>query len=266
MRIFIPDWAKSTEAVVALGVAMSAWAGALAQTALTTKRLEEKYQLISDEEIAEAKLYYSRLYKEGEYADPEALLAAKHAGVAQKLIEGLGYRSSEPTPTASEDVPLSGEEVVSAVEESLAEAEERVRNIFRDGHPADEQPEEGHSGEETGKEIAAPHSKAPYIISNEEFARNELDYENIILEYFEADDTLLDERKIPVDDQERMVGENALEQFGFKSKDANLVYVRNEDLGIDFEIQRSSGSYEEQMVGFKHSDPKVGRFREGRAT
>jgi hypothetical protein len=62
------------------------------------------------------------------------------------------------------------------------------------------------------------------------------------LEYFEEDDVLVDSRDSMIDNKEYMIGENALERFGYLSGDPNVVYVRNERLGMDFEIVKHKGA------------------------
>lgn len=255
---------------------MSMLGGAAIHAAVASKKLEKKYAEISDREIAEARLYYSRMNKEdsdGNLLDPEDLAlaaAAKDAGVPEGLIESLGYIRENPLaePVLNDDFDDDDEAVVEVVRE-VTVREEVVAEKIQGGtqyrhrenpeHPFDE------NALPKATEVKPPLTPDPYVISNEDFLRGELDYTQRVIEYYAGDDVLVDEMDRPVSDPERLVG-GALEQFGFKSKRGDLVYVRNEQHETDFEISRNSGTYEEQVAGFKHSQQKVGKFREGRAT
>jgi hypothetical protein len=105
---------------------------------------------------------------------------------------------------------------------------------------------------------------APYVISWDEFASAVLEYDQDTLTYFEKDDILVDGRDDAVNDVDGTVGLANLERFGDQSKDNNIVYVRNDKLGLDFEIVRSKGSYAKEVLGFiEHSEPR-GRPRKFR--
>ena len=94
----------------------------------------------------------------------------------------------------------------------------------------------------------------PYLITVGEFQMNELGYEQILVDYFEADDTLADENEQQVPDVEYTIGEKHLELFGEKSGDKDTVYVRNEKLMTDFEVTRHDGAYAVEVLGV---DPKL---------
>lgn len=273
----VPDFIRSKEFLLAASTAMATLSGAFLQATLATRRLEEKFRDISEMEIAEAKLYYSHLYKTGEYEDPMVLAESYGREKLQQLIEQQGYVSREPTRTRSEDVDLSDDEVTSAVEEIT----ESTKNIFAEAAEAAEEAAKkaqqssknkkrarelarGPEGEEL-VEIQHPNYKGPYVISQEEFYRNELDFEQVSVEYYMVDDVLVDERSQPVGDADKMVGDS-VNHFGFKSGDPNIVYVRNEELEVDFEIKRNTGSYSEEVAGFVEDDEPGRPRREGRTT
>lgn len=79
-----------------------------------------------------------------------------------------------------------------------------------------------------------------YVISEEEYME-EGDYDKVSLEYFEGDKTLVDDRDIPVDDPDAIIGEGTLDDFVI-SDDAEM-YVRNDNISIDYELTKSEGSY-----------------------
>ena len=104
----------------------------------------------------------------------------------------------------------------------------------------------------------------PYVISWEEFAGAAREYDQDTLTYFEGDDVLSDGRDAVVDDVDNIVGAANLLRFGDQSRDNNIVYIRNDKLGLDFEIVRSKGNYAKEVLGFiEHSEPR-GRPRKFR--
>lgn len=122
------------------------------------------------------------------------------------------------------------------------EASELIRNIFAEG--------ESELDDETIlAEVAARNDLVPYILSADEFYSNESGYDQASLTYFEGDDVLIDERQVPVPDVVKLVGEDALGRFGWRSKDKNLVFVRNEKLKMELEIARSDGTYRKEVLG-----------------
>lgn len=103
-------------------------------------------------------------------------------------------------------------------------------------------------------QLEAKESKEPYVISFESF-QDEFDtHDKITLCYFAGDDTLTgeDEELDPL--LYDMVGEDALTSFGEMSEDPDIVYVRNENFGVDYEIIRMNKSYQEAVLGL-HAEP-----------
>lgn len=107
-------------------------------------------------------------------------------------------------------------------------------------------------------EIATRDPNLPYVISFEEFMEGREGFEQGDLTYFTKGDdvVLVDSREEPIDDVERIVGTLNLTKFGYGSNDINVVYIRNENNEMDFTVQKSDGSYEEEVLGLdlKHSD------------
>jgi hypothetical protein len=105
---------------------------------------------------------------------------------------------------------------------------------------------------------------APYVISWDEFASAVLEYDQDTLTYFEGDDTLVDGRDSVVDNVDATIGLANLEKFGHGSKDNNIVYIRNDKLGLDLEVVRSKGSYAKEVLGFIEHSESRGRPRKFR--
>lgn len=82
----------------------------------------------------------------------------------------------------------------------------------------------------------------PYVISPLKFAEGDEDYEVISLTYF-SDGILVDDMGELIDDVESIVGNEFPEHFGEYTEDPDTVYVRNERLMVDYEIQRDLDTY-----------------------
>lgn len=82
-----------------------------------------------------------------------------------------------------------------------------------------------------------------YEITRDEY--DESDFVGLTYTYFNEDDILLDEGDDVVDKPEELVGD-MLSQFDARQE---VMYVRNNALGIDFEIIRRFSSYAEDILG-----------------
>jgi len=100
----------------------------------------------------------------------------------------------------------------------------------------------------------------PHLISADEFAERP-EQAKISLTFYVGDEVLVDEREAPITDTLRTIGfvkSHILTKFGLKSDDPHIFYVRNERLGIDFEIARDNRSFIETVLGYGNptSEPK----------
>ena len=89
----------------------------------------------------------------------------------------------------------------------------------------------------------------PYIISYSEFTNENPFYSKAHLSYYAEDEVLADEHDEIVDDIYGNIGDSALHSFGMDPEDPDIVYVRNDNRSIDFEITRIDGSYSEMVLG-----------------
>ena len=92
------------------------------------------------------------------------------------------------------------------------------------------------------------HSPNPYVIDFERFCE-EHENEKITITYYEGDDTLVDEKEEIIPDVSSIIGYEALNNFGRGSEDPDVVYVRNDKMGIDYEVVRNQGNYKEVILG-----------------
>ena len=89
-------------------------------------------------------------------------------------------------------------------------------------------------------------SMSIYVISEEEFME-EGEFDKVSLEYFEGDGILVDDRDIPVDDPASILGEGTLDDFVIS--DDPEMYVRNDNISVDYELTKSEGSYRDFVEG-----------------
>ena len=94
------------------------------------------------------------------------------------------------------------------------------------------------------------------ILAPDEFGNDEENYETVSLTYY-ADNVLCNELDEVIPDPENYIGD-ALDHFGEWEPDA--VYVRNEDLGMEYEILRDERPFAEvsqdlpKPVEIRHGD------------
>ena len=127
----------------------------------------------------------------------------------------------------------------------LDEVEEKgkavVSNIFgkRDDNAGDEW--------DYKTEIESRDKRKPYIIHVDEYVADEMGWgSQSTITWYEADQVLCDSHDTPIYNHNEVVGEL---RFGHGSNDANVVYIRNEELQHEFEVLRDEGSYEEIVLG-----------------
>lgn len=97
----------------------------------------------------------------------------------------------------------------------------------------------------------------PYVVTEDEFGENLYNHDQSSFVYYQGDDILTDQRDQIVSDVDETIGEDNLTKFGAGNRNPNCVYIRNERLGLDFEVTRVDGSYGEAVGGFiKHSQDR----------
>ena len=104
-----------------------------------------------------------------------------------------------------------------------------------------------YSDSEADKERKTITVNKPYVISPEEFG--EADYNIVSLNYY-ADGVLANDFDEVVDDVENTVGENFEEHFGDYEEDS--VFVRNDELGLDYEILRDMRNFSDVVKNHSH--------------
>lgn len=105
--------------------------------------------------------------------------------------------------------------------------------------------------------------QGPYVIDVNTFNDISFTREKISLSYYQDDDVLLDDNEELIPNVFDIVGHEALTSFGKYSPDPDIVYVRNERLGIDYEIARLYKSYQETVLGIKTEEPPRKKVKNG---
>jgi hypothetical protein len=191
--------------------------GAAVGYVIASRQLEAKYEGILAQEIENAKTFYEKVYKVGDFETVEqaAVALGRETVMVNNAARALStYQGNRPDPTT----------VI-------------TKNIF--DKAADPQPSE--------EDLRNRTEEAPYIISKTEFLENETEYVQDTLTRY-ADDVLTDTQDQPVEDVDDLVGEYNLERFGYLSGDPNVVYVRNDVKEMEFEITMDQRRYAE-VVG-----------------
>lgn len=99
------------------------------------------------------------------------------------------------------------------------------------------------------EEVEPGQVSPPHIISLGEFYNERPEYDKITIDWYEPDNTYLDEREEIIGDITSYVGLNAGNLFkdNGPQDDPDIRFVRNEQYGSDYEIIRHHRSYRETM-------------------
>lgn len=93
----------------------------------------------------------------------------------------------------------------------------------------------------------------PYMITDDAYNDEKLTYDKLDLNYYLGDSALVDERDEVVDDFMHLIGADPAVLFAEAAGDGepvNVIYVRNEQIGADFEVQLNEVSWAE-TIGYK---------------
>lgn len=208
------------------GLAVGGGAGYL----LAKKQLEALYAARVEEEVEQVREMYKRRTKTEQFATPESAV--------ESLVKDISVRIG--------DTPLS------ELTKSAPEVEEYQEIVEDEGYTLTE-PERRNIFDQPEPSPAELNTTSPYEISAQEFMEGEND--QVTLMYYQADDTLVDEREQPVPDPDDTVGEQHLDLLDGKN---NVVYVRNPVISTDFEILLNEGAYSVLVLGNddEHLEPR----------
>lgn len=225
--------------------------------------VRKHYKSLADEEIAIMTEHYRKKLKEAEDTNtvsvelPVDITEEKKKEVLELLkkapssVNVVEETPSERLRTASkrdrESTPYSSMYKEKPSLEDLKAAME---------HPMDDDEIPEDALEEGVEAVLEPQPDilpGPYVISEEDYA-SDWRFEKITITYYSGDQTLADEDETIIDDVDRVVSDEAIKQL--VDEDLGAIYVRNEKLGIDYEVTLNYGDYSEIVLGF--TDEEVG--------
>lgn len=177
--------------------------------------------------------YQKMVEDEEERINAEVETALGRLRCKEKPASGSNANATEEVTKALKEANLAYVEVAKQYREFEEDAEEMNdadlnKHLAEREHPTDDEKE-----------------KTPviYEITRDEY--DESDFVGLTYTYFNEDDILLDEGDDVVDKPEELVGD-MLSHFDDRQE---VMYVRNNALGIDFEIIRRFSSYAEDILG-----------------
>jgi hypothetical protein len=222
--------------LIAGGISLVSLAvGTLAGYQLAVRRLESRYAEMMEREIAETRKHYGAklLNAQNVFSTPEEAAAA----LLPTEIKGKEFPDEVPTPVLEKIL-----EGLRYHTPSTAVATIKTNVFTNDVTPAE--------GDDFMAEIEARDPEKPYIISHIEHLQNEMDYSQVTVTYYEGDNVVADSRDDVIEDHGEVIGQDNI-RFGHRSHDPNVVFVRNDRLGIDYEILRSTGKYSEEVLDLR---------------
>ena len=194
-------------------------AGAIIGSLVTWKVIKTKYENIAQEEINSVKEEYTRLM----------------VSMKKKLNDSVTYKddnneddeSEKNTDNIDDSIMTNYNEIVKSY--CSSDEEENTQNE-----------KEGEEKEEDNDGVS--YMEAPYVISPDDFG-SVPGYNVEPLDYF-ADGILADGWGVELDIAET-IGEDAVNHFG--DYDDDVVYVRNEQTKLEYEITRDPRTYAEAV-------------------
>lgn len=204
---------------------------------IARNQMEKRYARLLDEEIRRTKEFF-------EGSQGEAYVGSEDPEFMEQAIK-----------TAEALTEYSGGETIVNPAVLAQEVTKTVTQYNKPGAPS--------IVEETARDIESnvaaapmdPDAREPYMINFAEFDANETDAEQITVSYFAGDGIVIDEgdNVISPERVEQIIGTDNLNRFGTKTDDPdmepNVIYVRCERFGMDFEVTRSPGKHSVEVLG-----------------
>lgn len=245
------------------------------------KKSELRFEARLEEEQDAMRTHFRRLYKEGMLDTPEGAveelipqpLDTEEARVTDaEAMRSLKAYHGKPAQVAyhriRQDGPLSDEDQAAQIR-----AAERVESVGPDRTMPGETVVDTTTEVVTTNVFDAPPDEwdykaeifhraqlepdTPYVINQEEFAENEGGYEQGTLAYYAGCGTLTDEKDQPITNTEDVLGDDIPDLFGHGSGSPHIVFVRSDKLQMDWEIVKSEGTYNTDVLGFKEEGPSL---------
>ena len=173
-----------------------------------------------------------------------ALLYKKFEKRSQEEIDKCFNELEKREKMKEEDSSVETVEEDEPIARIVPKTVEPVNNIEEEKEEYDsivkEERYTSYASKNLGKKEEKNEMNRPYVISPDEFG--ECDYATISLWYY-ADGVVTNERGKIIKNVEEIIGENIESHFGEYEDDS--VFVRNDDLEIDYEILKDERSFSE---------------------
>lgn len=154
----------------------------------------------------------------------------------------------EPKEDINKDEKKTSYDTVSSVKEINKSIKAKTKKAIKKAEAVDYaafgKKEEGDYmvNEQTELTVNPPKGKKIYMITSDDFVERN-NYEKEYLTYFEEDDVFLNENNEVIDNGKKLVDTSNLNKIN--ECDSNVMYVRNEIEGTDFEIIFEDGHYKD---------------------
>ena len=231
--------------------------GAAAGFIYAKRKLTAEFEAIAEQEIADAKAFYSTLNKKGKFETPAQAVEKLMGPEAAAALASYQGQSVEVV-TADEGLMEVAEEVQAQVQEENSEhpIEPQKSQVLFEGVALNIDAWDI-DAEQMNRELGRPYVITENEWSENEWSENSDNNDRQVLTYFASDDTLVDENEAMIDDINGTVGQDNMKRFGHGCDDPNVVFIRNEKLATDFEVLRHNGSYAEEVLGLVETDDHV---------
>lgn len=165
------------------------------------------------------------------------VVKTKYERIAQEEIDSVKEYYANKNAAVIDETEEVEEETVEEKTEESDNTETNVAVGARQAY-ADVLKDLGYTNENASKAT----NQRPYVIPLQSFGEFET-YTCITLVCY-ADDVVTDyDSGELLEDAERLIGPNVSDHFGDYPEEPDVVYIRNEQLGIDYEVLRDENNY-----------------------
>jgi len=210
---------------------------------VTKKLLEEHYAELAQEEIDSVKEMFLRTHT----VKTETLDADGREYYSKNEYQENGTTEEEYDEKRSNP---SGVMARSSLSVKAVKSEQVKQNyhLIKKTEDDEDEPEET-APEEDGQEemdLEGIDRTVPYLIDDREYSEEFEHHEKVSLYYYTFDAVLCNENEEPVEDVDELVGQDCMDAL---ASGEMCVWVRNEPLGIDYEICAVRNSYSQAVHG-----------------